>query len=218
MKTTCANFCSHFLLHLSQSVASSALRVQTLSIYCLLQNRAREQVKQYSFYIGKDYEEADQTIITLLLPKIKGRRVRSSLCVCLFPWASAASHGCTAACWLIVPPELDVPTLATRCPRAYWRVPHSSSGSWNLWAENNDREFYLSADFHGTLRDLLHAPNLRHGTHGFTSLPQEDVLTIFLPLKIRRLRPGLNPRTWVPEASTLTPRPPKPLNTTVLIR
>jgi hypothetical protein len=36
--------------------------------------------------------------------------------VCLFPWASAASHGCTTACWLIVPPALDVPTLATRCP------------------------------------------------------------------------------------------------------
>ena len=26
---------------------------------------------------------------------------------------------------------------------------------------------------------------------------------LFLPLKIRRLRPGLNPRTWVPKASTL---------------
>jgi hypothetical protein len=36
------------------------------------------------------------------------------------------------------------------------------------------------------------------------------MLRIFPPLKIRRLRPGLNPRTWVPEASTLTPRPPKP--------
>jgi hypothetical protein len=36
-------------------------------------------------------------------------------------------------------------------------------------------------------------------------------LRIFPLLKIRRLRPGLNPRTWVPDASTLTPRPPKPL-------
>ena len=25
----------------------------------------------------------------------------------------------------------------------------------------------------------------------------------YLPLKIRRLRPGLNPRTWIPKASTL---------------
>jgi hypothetical protein len=66
-------------------------------------------------------------------------------------------------------------------------------------------KFCLNADFHGTFRDLLHAANLRYGTHGFTSL------RIFPPLKIRRLQPGLNPRTWVPEASTLTPRPPKPL-------
>jgi len=33
----------------------------------------------------------------------------------------------------------------------------------------------------------------------------------FFVRKIRRLRPDLNPRTWVPEASTLTSRPPKPL-------
>jgi hypothetical protein len=33
--------------------------------------------------------------------------------------------------------------------------------------------------------------------------PKEGVLRIFFALKIRRLRPGLNPRTWVPEASTL---------------
>ena len=46
-------------------------------------------------------------------------------------------------------------------------------------------------------RDLLHAANLRHGTDGFTSPPKEGVLRIFSPLKIRRLRAGLNPRTWV---------------------
>ena len=32
----------------------------------------------------------------------------------------------------------------------------------------------------------------------------------FFARKIPRLRPGLNPRTWVPGASTLAPRPPKP--------
>jgi hypothetical protein len=42
--------------------------------------------------------------------------VTTGLFFCLFTWASAASHGCTAACWLIVPPALEVPTLATRCP------------------------------------------------------------------------------------------------------
>ena len=60
-------------------------------------------------------------------------------------------------------------------------------------------------------RDLLHAANLRHGMDGFISPPKEGVLRIFSPLKIQELRPGLNPRTWVPKASTQTPRPPKPL-------
>jgi hypothetical protein len=36
-------------------------------------------------------------------------------------------------------------------------------------------------DFHITFRDLLHAVNLRHGTHGFTPLLKEGVLRIFLP-------------------------------------
>ena len=36
------------------------------------------------------------------------------------------------------------------------------------------------------------------------------MLRIFTPVKIQRLRPGLNPQTWVPEASILTTRPPKP--------
>jgi hypothetical protein len=59
--------------------------------------------------------------------------------------------------------------------------------------------------------DILHAANLRHGTDGFTSPPKEGVLMFFSRLKIRRLRPGLDPRTWVPKASRLTPRRPKQL-------
>jgi hypothetical protein len=62
--------------------------------------------------------------------------------------------------WLIVPPALDVPTLATRCPRAYWCIPRSSGGSWNLWAGIRTDKFCLDADFHGTSTDLLHAANL----------------------------------------------------------
>jgi hypothetical protein len=60
--------------------------------------------------------------------------------------------------------------------------------------------------------DLLHAVNQRQGTQGFTALPKEGALRIKTRKKIRRLRPGLNPRTWVPKASALTPRPPKPLS------
>jgi hypothetical protein len=67
----------------------------------------------------------------------------------------------------------------------------------------NVREFCLNADFHVTFRNLSHAVKLRHGTDGFTSPPTEGVLRIFFALKIRRLRPGANPRPWVPTANTL---------------
>ena len=36
------------------------------------------------------------------------------------------------------------------------------------------------------------------------------MLRIFTSVKIQRLRPGLNPQTWVPEVSMLTTRPTKP--------
>ena len=48
-------------------------------------------------------------------------------------------------------------------------------------------------------RDLLHAANLRHGTDGFTSPPK----ALLPPEKSLRLRPCLNPRTWVLKGSTL---------------
>jgi hypothetical protein len=64
-----------------------------------------------------------------------------------------------------------------------------------LWAENI-REDYLNAEFNVTFRDLLHAVKLRHRTEGKRA---ED----FFALNIRRLRPGANPQTWIPKASTL---------------
>jgi hypothetical protein len=43
-----------------------------------------------------------------------------------------------------------------------------------------DGEFSLKMpDFYVAFRDLLHAVNLRHGTHSVTSLPKEGVLRIF---------------------------------------
>jgi hypothetical protein len=66
-----------------------------------------------------------------------------------------------------------------------------------------DSILHTTCDFHGKCTDLLHATKLRHGTDG--------MLWIFMsPEKIRRLQPGLNPRTRVPEASMLTTRPLKP--------
>jgi len=55
-----------------------------------------------------------------------------------------------------------------------------------------------------------------HVTFGFFYVPSDGRRAeIFFARKIRRLRPGLNPRTWVPKASTLTSRLPKPLETIV---
>src|SRR5215468_1638399 len=42
-------------------------------------------------------------------------------------------------------------------------------------------------------------------------------LGFFPPEKIRRLRQGLNPRSWGPGASTLTTRLPKPLSCTDIV-
>ena len=44
----------------------------------------------------------------------------------------------------------------------------------------------------------IRAANMRH-----VNEPKKGVLRIFSPWKIQRLRPGLNPRTWVPKTSTL---------------
>ena len=83
---------------------------------------------------------------------------------------------------------LDVLTFTTN------RLPRDpSSQRWNYVGEKWPMNFAWNAPLP---RSIL-------GTDGFTSPPKEGVLRIFSPWKIRRLRPGLNPRTWVPKASTL---------------
>ena len=94
------------------------------------------------------------------------------------------------------PPPLDVPTLAATA-----RDP--SSERWNCGRERCPVVILPNFRLPHKFRDLLDAANLRHGTDGFTSPPKEGVLRIFFALKIRRLRPGLNPQTWVLKASTL---------------
>jgi hypothetical protein len=76
-----------------------------------------------------------------------------------------------------------------------------------LWARNIRSNLAIKFDFHVNYRVVLHAAKPRHGADGFTSPTKEGMLRIFRPKN-----PGLNPRTWVPEASTLTTRPPKPLS------
>jgi hypothetical protein len=83
-----------------------------------------------------------------------------------------------------------------------------------LWARmlsSNFAEMTTSTPFWA----LLHAANLRHETDGYTSPSKEGVQRIFSPLKIRLLRPGLNPRT---KGQHATPRPPKPLEDNISLR
>jgi hypothetical protein len=54
---------------------------------------------------------------------------------CRVPVANAP--GCTAACRLIVQPEiLDVQTCTTRCPARHNDASDPNSERWNYWARN----------------------------------------------------------------------------------
>ena len=82
--------------------------------------------------------------------------------------------------------------------------PLAAKGGTTTTGEKHGRQFCLRCTTSTEhFRDLLHGANLRHGTDGFTSPPKEVALRIFPPIKIRRLWPGLNPRTWVLKASAL---------------
>ena len=101
------------------------------------------------------------------------------------------------------PPPLDIPTFSARCLHVQRRERPLAAEGGTLRGRDMFQRISSKIRLPRNSRDLLHAANLRHGTDGFTSPPREGVLRIFSPLKIRRLRPGLNPRTWVPKASTL---------------
>jgi hypothetical protein len=149
------------------------------------------------------------TIIMMMTTAIKGKD--DLFCVLFFYWASVAdAPGCTVGYRLIVLARLwKFPLAPPGAPRLQRRErPLAWKGE--MWARN-DRYFCRQRRVPCHWMDLLYAANLWHGTDGFISPPKEGMLRIFSPWKIRRLRPGSNPRTWVPEASMLTPRPPNPL-------
>jgi len=107
---------------------------------------------------------------------------------------------------LIVPAPysiLPVLTFAARCLFAFYTTRELQAAKDGTICGRENRPVILprDADFHVHSRIRLHALNLRRGTEGFTSPPKEGVLRIFSPLKIRRLRPGLNPRTWALKAN-----------------
>ena len=101
------------------------------------------------------------------------------------------------------PPPLDVPTFSARCLHVQRCEGPLAAEGGTLRGREMFQQISSRIRLLRNSRDLLHAANLRHGTDGFTSPPKEGVLRIFSPLKIRWLRPGFNPRTWVPKASML---------------
>jgi hypothetical protein len=103
---------------------------------------------------------------------------------------------------LIVRFGLNFPTFATRRLLACQHASAPRGGKWNCGREMSGN-FCLNVDFHVTFRELLHAVKLRHVTDGFTFPLKKGVLRIFFILKIPRLWPDSNPRTWVPKTSTL---------------
>ena len=101
---------------------------------------------------------------------------------------------------------LDVPTFATRRLQACHHARAPSSGRWNCEREMPGK-FCLNAEFHATFRDLLHDVKLRHAKTWDRRLyfPSEGrrAEDFIRHKKSDRFRPGANPRTWVPKASTL---------------
>jgi hypothetical protein len=101
------------------------------------------------------------------------------------------------------PQPLDVPTFSVRWLHAHRSERHLAAEGGTLCGRESFLQISSRIRLPRNSRDLLHAANLRHGTDGFTFAPKVGVLRICWPLKIQRLRPGLNPRTWIPKASTL---------------
>jgi len=101
------------------------------------------------------------------------------------------------------PPPLDVPTFSARCLYVQRREKPLAAEGGTLRGRELFQQIWPRTRLPRNSMDLLLAANLRHGTDGFTSPLKEGVLRTFSPLIIRRLRPSLNPRTWVPKASTL---------------
>ena len=100
------------------------------------------------------------------------------------------------------PPPLDVPTFVARCLYVRNDARDPSSERWNCGRERCrvilpkfrlPRKFRLSFTCR---KSTTWDRRLYFPSEGRRA---ED----FFALKIRRLRPGLNRRTWVPKASTL---------------
>jgi hypothetical protein len=111
------------------------------------------------------------------------------------PWPIDAGHLCFTIYFRPSSPE----ALHVMRPERPLLVKDGITGE--KWPVN----LACDSDFRVNHWVLLHVANLRHGTVGFTSA-RKACCGFFRPKN-----PGSNPRSWVPEASMLTTRPPKPI-------
>jgi hypothetical protein len=102
-----------------------------------------------------------------------------------------------------------VPTVISRgAPRqTTWETSVSEGRNWARNGRSIWLQFRLPRKLQGSF--TCHKPVTWDRRLYFPSEGRHAV--DFFARKIRRLRPGLNPWSWVPEASMLATRPPKPL-------
>jgi hypothetical protein len=114
------------------------------------------------------------------------------------PSPEAAGPLCTA---------FSPPVISRGAPRqATWETSISEGRNW----ARNGRSILPAVP---TSQGSFYMPQICD--MGQTALlPLRSHAVDFFAWKIRRLFPGSNPRSWVPEASMLTTRPPKPLKNT----
>jgi hypothetical protein len=112
-------------------------------------------------------------------------------------------------------PPLDIPTFSARCLHVQRRErPLAAEGGTHRGREMF-RQISSRIQLPRSSRDLLHATNLRHGTDGFTSLPKEGTLRIFLPLKNPTASAGFEPANLGTKGQHATSRPPMPIYTNI---
>ena len=100
------------------------------------------------------------------------------------------------------PPHLDVPTFAARCLYVRNDARDPSSERWNCGRESCPvilPKFRLPHEFKGSFTCRKSSTWDRRLYFPSEGRRAED----FFALKIRRLPPGLNSRTWVLKTSTL---------------
>ena len=117
-----------------------------------------------------------------------------------------------------LPAARQTPNLEDQWSRTFQLPPPGVPHIWNDASEPQLRKVKLWARLPRILPKVANSTSL-FGCFTWDRrfyFHSEGRRAEFFDPKIRRLRPGLNPRTWVPKASTLTPRQPKPLKWYIL--